>query len=825
VNFLRRFKLILQSNHEEESHDSQVSSIDALIHPAPLWQLLLVAAVPVFALFACGARLPWTLATLAALIGLCVILVRPRGRIPLLTWIFPAVALLLALSFALTVDHMPEWRATLSRDFQIDTGNLRSPQPWVSLEKWILVVLVFIWLAFVTSRGFTDQERRVTLRTIVIGLAAIAGLAVWTKLRGVAPPALWTRDNLQSFEFGPFPNRNHFSGMSAVAGILAFVCAYDSFRRRHYGWVVFAVCLAICFSALMLNTSRSGVIMFFGGCGAWMLTATLRSQSAKKMAVFSSLFLFGTTLLLIFGQRIVQRFTGNGDMLEALASDGRLALYGRVLRLLPEAPWLGWGIGNFDQIFNMLDPAPHSIYRASHPESDLWWFAAESGIPTALFLILGIVLIAFRFGPWRPRNEKSNRRDRRLRNAAAISALMVVGQGLVDVPLHMVGMGVLCATLAGLGFNPHWLHPNTDSTAGDISPMRRWGLTAPTALFCFAAAMLWISVSRETPMLPTDTYARQLIKRANLMVKEERFAEALALINRAAVIRPLHWDIYFQRATIKLALGYPPQQVLPDFARTRALEKNLARIAASEAQIWTLYHPPYALAAYGEAMRRDRSSAQSYFYAVMDVARVHPELRPAARNMALPDPKLHLIYVLLSDGEEFSNELNTLLENQPELSIYNREERLNLFRAWHAKADRSKLIRSLQDKPSWLADGWSVLATDHASRGDFRAACKIAFEHLNPPFMISAPGNIGVDELNRLFLTNPTDIARGLQLYEALKIHNRDDEALEVLEDLSSLVSAPEKIAYEKALILNRKKEYAKSWETIQTYMERTRAS
>ncbi|TLD69933.1 O-antigen ligase family protein [Phragmitibacter flavus] len=797
--------------------DTDALSSESLSGTTSVWKLLLVAAVPVVTVLTCGARAPWALATLALLVGTCILLMPPIGRIPLKVWVLPALALLLSLTFALpVVGELPDWRQALQRDFQIDTGNLHSPQPWTSSEKWILVTLVLVWMAFVISRGFADGERRIILRAMVVGLTAIAALAVWIKLRNVAGPSFWARDNLEPFQYGPFPNRNHFSGMCAVTGILAFVCTYDSFRRRHFGWVLFAICLAICFAALMLNTSRFGVVMFFAGCGGWMLTATLRSQSAHKMALFSSLFLIGTTFLLIFGQRIIQRFIGEGDVVATLASDGRLSLFGRVLKLIPEAPWMGWGIGNFDPIFNMLDGAPNTIYRASHPENDLLWFAAESGVPAALCMVLGIIVLAIQFGPWRPRNEKHNRRDRRLRNAAAISALAIVAQSLVDIPLHMLGLAVLFATLAGLGYNPHSLLPQPSS--------RRW-LHVPAALFCFAAAILWISVARLTPLMPTDTYARQLYRGSTQMMIENRNAEALELINGAAIIRPLHWEIYFQRASIKLALGYSPQEALPDFARSRALEKYLTRFVAAEAQIWAIHHPPFAMAAYGEAIRRDRSSSQNYFYSAMEIARLHPELRSDARAMALKDPKLHLIFTLLSDGEEFSRELQALLTEHPELAIYNKAERLSLFQAWHAKADRSKLVRALQDKPAWLADGWSVLATDHALQGDFQSACKIAFDHLDPPFATSPPGNLSVDELNRLYLGNPTDIARGLQLYETLKLHDRIDEALQVLEELALLPSVPNKVIYEKALILNQKKEYAKSWETLQTYMNKISAS
>lgn len=775
---------------------------------------------PVLAVYCSGSRQAWSLSLIAALMALSMLLLSPRRSVPLGIWVPLALAMILGLCFAMEIKELPAWRSTLLEEFQIDTGTRLSPQPWISFERWLMGALCLLWLWFVISLDVRDHERRFVLQLLTGGLTLVIVLSVWWKVSHQAFPAHWHFDNGKPFIYGPLPNRNHFSGICAITGILSFVCIYDSIRRQTWEWIGFAICLPVAFAALMINTSRFGVLMFFLGCGAWMLSAALRDRSARKLANFASLFLIGTTFLLVFGQRILKRFVQEGDVFSSLVSDGRTAIHKRTLEVLTETPWTGWGIGTFNQLFAILDPNPSPTTRISHPESDILWLAFEMGIPATLLFVTGAIMLIRSFGPWRSKS-RSSRNDRRLRNGAAIAAMALLAQGLVDVPLHMIGVAVLGGLLAGLGSRGRRSsepeEPTMLSSLGRWNPRHWWHY--PAAAVCLGCAILWFSVHRGTPIHPTDTYARQLLQEADSLTEKGQAAEALKLVEKAAAIRPLHWESYLQQASLKLTLGYPHQQVLADFAKVRALEKKYFRVAYLEAQLWEPYNSQFAIAAYAECIRREPTQAQTFFQRVNEITMGNDQLRYAAKAIARTNPKLHLTYLMYSDAEEFQNELEVLLAEQPQLDAFNKNEKLTLFKAWYDRADRNKLLAQIREKPAWMKDGWVILANHHAQNGDFQSACKLGFEKTPPPIATPPPTNYDVEQLTRLYLMSPTDIARGLQLYEALKSREDNDEALRILNELSQLPSIPNKVLYEKAYILNRKKEYAKSWEALQQYL------
>jgi len=783
-----------------------------------LWKLVLVALVPMVSIYCAGARPAWSLCVICFSMLACFIAVPPRSKVPVLIWAPLVVALLLVLAFAWPVTSVPGWRHELLRDFSISTGGLNSPQPWLSFERWLIIVVVCIWVLFCIGSNFSDSERRTIVQTSVLGMTAIAAIAIYSLVRWGEMPTPWMRDDGSRYMFGPFPNRNHFSGMCAITGMLAFVAAYDAIKRDRKSWILFSCCLAIAFAGLMLNTSRFGVVMFFVGCGLWMFSATFRNKSAKKMALFSSLFLFGATFLLIFGQKILQRFTHSGSLLESFTQSNRLILYRDSLRLIPDHPWVGWGLGNFEPIYALLGRYEDTFYRVSHPENDILWTALEIGLPATVLLLCALVVLFINSGPWRIANEKYGRRDRRIRQAAAIAALMFVAQSLVDVPIHSLGIAVLAGTLAGLGYDGQKLAP---FAAKKLPIFHYTGM-----IFLLLAACLWSSVEYGKPFFPTDTFARKLRTQSKQYIKEGRNVEALDLTNKILKITPLDWKLYHQRAQLRLSLGYAPSIVLADFSRARRLEPSISVVSVGEAEIWAASpYPKFALAAYRDAINRDPNSAQSYYNAVLELGRKHPEFQRSVRDIALSHPKLHLQYTLACEGEAFVRELDSLLNREPELSVFRPEEQLQLFWHWYSKGNRADLFKRLNNKPQWLDVGWIVLATDQAQQGDFKEACAIAFEHLPPPFGTPLSSSKDLDQLGRLYLLNPTDIARGLQLYEAQKAAGKFSQALKTLDELASVPSSPVKIHYERALMLQKLGEFAKAWETLQQYLKGTKAS
>src|SRR4029078_10926701 len=124
--------------------------------------------------------------------------------------------------------------------------------------------------------------------------------------------------------------------------------------------------------------------------------------------------------------------------------------------------------------------------------------------------------------------------------------------------------------------------------------------------------------------------------------------------NAAAAVKPLQWNIYYDRAMLKLRLGRPHTEALQDFSRWRQLEKKNAELCAREFDFWLDYDPVLGVAALREALRRDPTRAKAYYEQRLWRMTAYPELRPHFLAMAESDAKLALAFLHSATPEEFS---------------------------------------------------------------------------------------------------------------------------------------------------------------------------
>src|SRR5262249_16642584 len=133
-------------------------------------------------------------------------------------------------------DQWPEWRQTLASDFNVQTPEMVTPQPWITFEAWTLAIVILAWLWSCFGRGFNEVERRWLVCLLTVMVALLGLLAVIFAAKNIAVP-FW-RGDFDAPYFGPFPNRNNFSGFVAMGAVLAFASAYDAWRRRSVFWLV-----------------------------------------------------------------------------------------------------------------------------------------------------------------------------------------------------------------------------------------------------------------------------------------------------------------------------------------------------------------------------------------------------------------------------------------------------------------------------------------------------------------------------------------------------------------------------------------------------------
>jgi O-antigen ligase/tetratricopeptide (TPR) repeat protein len=796
-----------EDEHADEGHEE--------VDLEPQKGLWLYLAVPTTGILLCGSKEPWALGILAILVGLCALFLTPRHHLS--SWIskpvIVGVALCLAAFLPATWFAAPEWREVLERDFGVILPGTRSPQPGVTFESWLLLAVGAVWLVCCLARGFANSERRTVIRVLGFFCFLIAIASIVVRKWGLVIP--WWRGPWDVEYLGPFPNRNLFSELMAVGGVLVFAAAYDAFRRQQRTWWLFGLLIIPMFAGVLLNTARAGVIVFFGGLGAWMFTAAFHKRSAHRVAIAAAVLLIFAAAFMLFGGPIKDRFFHKGGSLVAtLSSESRIKVFGDAIDMISDAPMLGAGLGNFEPVFAMTRESADLYSRALHPESDWLWFGAEAGVICLTLAVFVLIVLLRRFGPWRKR-DSSGRRDRRMRNAAGIGAILLCVAGLVDPAMHAPGFFFLGCLLAGLAL--HWTQKDS-APAAPLSLLLRKG----AGVFCLITGVTWILIATGRPIVRGNSVYRQLSHEAQALSARGDAAGALEKWNEAVAIKPLQWNVYFERALLKLRLGRPSREALDDFARARRLEPhNAERVCLREFDEWLEYSPVNGIPALQEALKRDPARAVEFYAGRVRRVEQYPELRPHLERIARSNPKFMLAYLPVATPAEFPSLLEDLLKSDRELRLFTATEKLRLFELWYERGDVAALIREFEKNPGWQKDGWIVLASHLAKEGDFQKAYEVAKINVTPPAEIAPRQNITLESLARAFELTPTDLRAGLELHEAQLRQFRYDDALKTLDQLAKLPQSPTRLLFERGRTLAAKGDYPRAWEALRDYHQR----
>ncbi|MBX7209105.1 MAG: O-antigen ligase family protein [Verrucomicrobiaceae bacterium] len=779
----------------------------------PRWEAWVLALIPLLVCFLGGGRSVFAKGVALSCAGLFMLMAAPGYRLPKVLLV--AFGVLIAaplLSFlpAVLLSPLPEWRSSLAEDWGIALASSATPQPWVTLESWLLFVSGFTWLAWCSSRGSTLEDRRIILRLLTVGLAVIAVLTLCHKAKLVEilwwkfPPELGNT-------YGPFANRNHTSSLMAMAGILCVALTYDSYRNKQRTWMLFLVLLVPFFLVILSNTSRAGVLLFFLGITIWLWTATMRKSAFKKTALIGALVLGGISVVLVFGGTVTTRLKSSLGAAPS-GENGRSVFYSDVMKMTSQSPWTGVGLGNF------VDVYPHSAsfheprMRFLHPESDLFWLMSEGGMITLICAVAVILMMMSMTGPWSNSrdDESGSRQDRRLRHAASIAAAMSIVHGVVDVPNHSLGYGLLSSMLLAVGLRPSRVR--TPAGQADRLGFRVLGL----CILGVGAALLAIFFGR--PLLPGRSAAKLCAQQARVLSAANRDTEALALANRALGMNPLDWTLYFLRATLSLKLNRPDQDALLDFGRARAIEPHYAMMCIEEADVWLGRRSRFAVQAWKEFFRRQPDQTGSYNLLLERVAN-DPDLRREARKLATTSALKLICLRWTPASPEFDELIGDLVKTPKGLEALEPEGRLEFFRLWQQRGDRDALKAGLQKNAFWQQDGWRVLCEELAKDGNYEGAFRMAVRFEPPPISPSVSDLHDFGELQHNFDLNPIDPRRGIDLYFAQKDKALWDAALATLEKVAGLPGAPSYIGYEKAVVFAQKHDYRKAWELMTRYL------
>ena len=771
---------------------------------------IFLAWFPLLLLALGNGRNPWVPALAAAVVGGLLVMNPPRNRLPY-SFLFLAAAM--ALSPLLALLPLPaalqaDWRQALVNDHGLNLPMTWSAQPWVTWENWCAMMVVLLWFAWGAGHWQTSGDRAPVMRQLALGLSLLAIVSLAFHFLGWQPQS-WGVGTEK--DIGPYANRNHFSCLMAMNAVLCIATAYDLLRRKNSLWVVFALGLVPSFAAVMVNTSLGGLLIFSAGITAWLAFATLRGKSLQKVAIAGSIVLVLTAGVLLFGQHLLgQMFDSDTSIIEKMTEGARPAVYRDTLALIAQNPVLGVGMGNFAAVFGMTNSMAEGYVRFRHPESDWLWFLAEVGWLATLVLLISLVLFVSWMGLWKASQGSTQRRERRARLAAGLAVLVSIGHGAVDVPNHTLSHALIVALLAGMALH----HQPLSAAPGRllVLPFRLGGI------LLIGAACLWgaTGFGYMTPM--GESIWRRDLAQSKAFLRQGEVKAAAEVIEHVIQATPLSWEAYFVRAETSLKLGLPSSQALADFARARALEPNVANYCMIEAQLWLRFDPMMAVPAWREALRREKSEDTTRYDQMLQAAQLHPELRPAVRDLATR-ARLMLGYLATTQGLEFQDTLNALIGQFPQLEGMTSYQRQRLFYVWRERGNRTELVKALQANDEWLKDGWVVLADELAAQGQRKEAFEVAQRFVVTSMNLTTDPSVKLEQLEREFLFAPSDPQRGFRLYIAQREAKLLDAAVLTLTKMAAQPNAPKHVNFELGRVHALMENYDKAWDFTARYI------
>src|SRR4029450_4976657 len=265
-----------------------------------------VAFLPVVACFLGGATQKREEGLVITVLALYLVVRPPRFSLGALTnlvlltlFILAAVAFFPARWF-----FQPEWRAAFVNDLGIQLPSTLTPQPWITLTYLASFAAGLSWLYVVSTQDLELREARFQLRLFASGIVLLAAICIALYLAHTTL-SFWHNEQ----NFGPFPNRNQTGDLFGLTAIVILACAQDDLRKRRKRWIVWILALVLIGAAIILNFSRSGIVILVAGSAFWLGALAFRQRSPWRLAVgISLLLLLLLTALLLFGGQTFERF-------------------------------------------------------------------------------------------------------------------------------------------------------------------------------------------------------------------------------------------------------------------------------------------------------------------------------------------------------------------------------------------------------------------------------------------------------------------------------------------------------------------------------------
>jgi O-antigen ligase len=309
----------------------------------------------------------------------------------------------------------------------------------------LLLVIFLVSATLVTTYGLVMQATNGSCYTFG-----------YSKRPDLAPPGRQYTCALS----GTFINSNSYAAFAGMVLVVALglVLARDRAGKPRdladagglAAWLtgaraVYLAVSLLLFGGLLLSESRAGFGATVLGCillSALLLRGRWPSRPAIAWVMVGAI-LVAAVLALVTGSAF---FSKMGKLSEEDVVS-RFRVWQVVIAAIRQAPWLGWGLGSFPDLYSLLQPPDLQFPNDKAHSTPLEW-VMEIGMPGALgvFAMIAIPLGVCLRGCWRRRT------DRYLPAVAFAGALVPMLHSSIDFSLQMPAIGLMVAALLGMGW-------------------------------------------------------------------------------------------------------------------------------------------------------------------------------------------------------------------------------------------------------------------------------------------------------------------------------------------------------------------------------------
>ncbi len=802
------------------------------------------ACLPLLAVTLGGGQAPWAAGAVLLVLGELLLFAPPSGALGRrLSFVLGGLALLPALTF-LPADWFGPigWRDYLQNELGLILSLKLTPQPWLTLDAWILLLAGLAWTWWLLAIRWTGVERARLARWMALGVALLALVCLIFRIAGFAPE-MWEAER----RFGPFANRNQTANFFALGSLLLLARAHLDFRRRPDPWMGLAWLggWTIVAAAVFTSYSRAGVLLLFGGAAAYLggvawlgvkqsrhlesdeddeadvaedepavapdlEAAATRERTVRTLAFGASLMLLLAAAFLSFGGGTLERFRATKDPRGAV-DDGlgfRLQLQADALDLGSASAWPGIGLGNVGDLLSQTRTRTRLPSRAIHPESDWVWMRVEMGWAAVALAAAGIAFLVWRILPLRRGGVEP------VRLAGLIVLAGFVVHGFIDVSGHRLGTALWAIAIVSLA---------VPRVARSVAP---WHFPFRLAGAAFAViGFVWMAAAWQQADFPGNLGASNGKARAYEAVQQGDVTAALQQVTRALRWAPLDYHAYQLRAEIGAAVRADVVAVADDFARARGLERQSTIPPTREALRWLKWRPERAVGALDEACRRSPAETELFITQFMGYAieTDDPIFRQELRAWARNDLTRLVPYLRSARPEEARAEIDDLVARDPALRTASASQLPRLLLAWAASGDAAALATAFEQHPEWQGVAWDAWALATARAGSPERACQLALRFAPPPALPQTSSEESIITLERDLMRHPDDLVKAYELAHALMKAGRTAEAATTLARVTSQPRVPAFLHYVEAAARTKQGEFDRAWECWQRYLRASR--